>query len=101
MEALVTRILELSSQEQDLPVDVVDLGGSEADTAPATLQQDNNHHPPSKSSLSHGYTEPYTNGTTANYDDTSSYSKVVNLKGLSSGSSSEPPPRNRASGCCA
>ena len=90
MEALVTKILDLSSKEMDLPVDVVDLGtASDSSTHPSKLT-------PADYTTQ---TDPYTNGNTT-YDSASSYSKLVHMKGLSSnGGPSEPPPQ-RQSGCC-
>ena len=67
MDTLVTKILDLSSREASLPVDVVDLG-----TADGTAQ--NNYTP------DHTRTE-YTNGN-SNYDDSTGYSKVSNMRGL-------------------
>ncbi len=69
IDALVTKILDLSSRESSLPVDVVDLG-----TPDGAAQQDNNHAP------NHTHTE-YTNGN-SNYDDSTGYSKVSNMRGL-------------------
>ena len=81
METLVKKILELSSREPDLPVDVVDLGGTaDTDGGPG---------------LTPNYTtENHTNGTY----NTSSYSKVVGMRGLVGNIPPNDPPPQRS--CC-
>lgn len=85
MDSLVTKILELSSREASLPVDVVDLGGSDG-----AVQQDS--HTPN-----HTRTE-YTNGN-SNYDDSTGYSKVSNMRGLA-GHIPSSNQENQRSTCC-
>ncbi len=88
METLVTKILDLSSQEANLPVDVVDLGTPDATALP---QQDTR-------AANHTHAE-YTNGTSNYYDDTTGYSKVSNMRGLA-GHVPRPTEENRRSSAC-
>ena len=93
----MTRILDLSNREQDLPVDVVDLGdaptNSESSTHPSKLT------PPANTYTDDPYTYTRTNG---GHNTTGTYSKLVNLQGLAGHtdgqSSSEH--RRESSGCC-
>ena len=85
MDTLVTKILDLSSREADLPVDVVDLG----------IDPDNS---PAPRPSNHTHTE-YTNGT-SNYDDSTGYSKVSNMRGLAGHIPPSNPDNHRSSACC-
>ena len=87
METLVTKILDLSSREANLPVDVVDLGT--ADSAP----------PQATPTQNHTHTE-YTNGTTGNYDDSTGYSKVSNMRGFVGHIPPSSEQENHRSACC-
>ena len=91
METLVTKILDLSAQEANLPVDVVDLGTPDPATPP---QQQQDRH-----TANHTHTEYYTNGT-SNYDDSTGYSKVSNMRGLVGHIPSSRQENQRSSGCC-
>lgn len=100
----MTRILDLSNREQDLPVDVVDLGtppmaGSESSTHPSKLT------PPNDTYTDNPYTYTQTNGNGAGYNTAGSYSKLVNLRGLASSNpgSGQSSPEHRSQGgstCC-
>jgi hypothetical protein len=87
MEALVTRILELSSSTEadSAPDDVVDLGASPDTTT------DNGRFTPNPNT----YTKTETNGS---YTDTTGYSKVSNMRGFV-GSTTGNEERRQSSAC--
>lgn len=86
MDTLVTRILELSSSEADLPVDVVDLG---------TCSDSTTH--PSKLTPKNTYTDTYTNG--GSYES-NGHSRVSNFNGLQASKHLMSKPEPQRTSCC-